>query len=205
MAPVVNRRGGKMKTSAQHAEKWRGVPPSNGPKTRERVKKLGPHSVRRMFANLNAAACHPIGESNVEKYRIETSEYAVDKIEALIAEGLNQYNDEVTGSSDRRPLAVTVKDPISGEVLGGITGRSSLGLLFVDLFYLPESMRGAGLGSELLRRFELEGRRRGCVSAVLYTISFQAPRFYELNGWMRFGEVPCLPAGTSRIFMSKTL
>ncbi|AHY08641.1 GNAT family N-acetyltransferase [Serratia plymuthica] len=141
----------------------------------------------------------------MEKYRIETTEYAVDKIEALIAEGLNQYNDEVTGSSDRRPLAVTVKDPISGEVLGGITGRSSLGLLFVDLFYLPASMRGAGLGSELLRRFELEGRRRGCVSAVLYTISFQAPRFYELNGWTRFGEVPCLPAGTSRIFMSKTL
>lgn len=141
----------------------------------------------------------------MEEYRIETTEYAVDKIEALIAEGLNQYNDEVTGSSDRRPLAVTVKDPISGEVLGGITGRSSLGLLFVDLFYLPESMRGAGLGSELLRRFELEGRRRGCVSAVLYTISFQAPRFYELNGWTRFGEVPCLPAGTSRIFMSKTL
>ncbi|WP_346828476.1 GNAT family N-acetyltransferase [Serratia inhibens] len=141
----------------------------------------------------------------MEKYRIETTEYAVDKIEALIAEGLNQYNDEVTGSSDRRPLAVTVKDPSSGEVLGGITGRSSLGLLFVDLFYLPASMRGAGLGSELLRRFELEGRRRGCVSAVLYTISFQAPRFYELNGWTRFGEVPCLPAGTSRIFMMKTL
>lgn len=141
----------------------------------------------------------------MEKYRIETTEHAVDKIEALIAEGLNQYNDEVSGSSDRRPLAVTVKDPISGEVLGGITGRSSLGLLFVDLFYLPASMRGAGLGSELLRRFELEGRRRGCVSAVLYTISFQAPRFYELNGWTRFGEVPCLPAGTSRIFMMKTL
>ncbi|QUY51173.1 GNAT family N-acetyltransferase [Serratia plymuthica] len=141
----------------------------------------------------------------MEKYRIETTEYAVDKIAALIAEGLNQYNDEVTGSSDRRPLAVTVKDPIGGEVLGGITGRSSLGLLFVDLFYLPESMRGIGLGSELLRRFEQEGRRRGCVSAVLYTISFQAPRFYELNGWTRFGEVPCLPAGTSRIFMSKTL
>jgi GNAT superfamily N-acetyltransferase len=144
-------------------------------------------------------------KKNMDKYRIETTENAIDEIEALIAEGLNQYNDEVTGNNDRRPLAVVVKDSMSGTVLGGITGRSSLGMLFLDLFYLPKSLRGSGLGSELLRRFELEGRSRGCVSAVLYTISFQAPKFYELNGWTRFGEVPCLPAGTSRIFMMKTL
>ncbi|CAI0942410.1 GNAT family N-acetyltransferase [Serratia quinivorans] len=141
----------------------------------------------------------------MENYRIEVTESGIDEIEALIAEGLNQYNDEVTGTNDRRPLAVVVRDPNSGEVLGGISGRSSLGMLFVDLFHLPKSLRGSGLGSELLRRFELEGRRRGCVSAVLYTISFQAPKFYELNGWTRFGEVPCLPVGTSRVFMMKTL
>ncbi|MGA9619101.1 MAG: GNAT family N-acetyltransferase, partial [Serratia proteamaculans] len=63
----------------------------------------------------------------MENYRIEVTESAIDEIEALIAEGLNQYNDEVTGTNDRRPLAVVVRDPISGEVLGGISGRSSLG------------------------------------------------------------------------------
>jgi len=70
----------------------------------------------------------------MDKYRIETTENAIDEIEALIAEGLNQYNDEVTGNNDRRPLAVVVKDSMSGTVLGGITGRSSLGMLFLDLF-----------------------------------------------------------------------
>jgi GNAT superfamily N-acetyltransferase len=141
----------------------------------------------------------------VKECHIEISDRVTPEITSCIAEGLDRFNDQQIGYGDRLPLAVVVKDPDSGEVLGGITGRSSLGLLFLDLFYLPEALRGAGLGSELLHRFEQEGRRRGCLSAVLYTISFQAPDFYQRHGWQRMGEVPCLPPGTSRIFMSKTL
>nr|WP_194243133.1 MULTISPECIES: GNAT family N-acetyltransferase [Serratia] len=146
-----------------------------------------------------------IRRAGVKECHIEISDRVTPEITSCIAEGLDRFNDQQIGYGDRLPLAVVVKDPDSGEVLGGITGRSSLGLLFLDLFYLPEALRGAGLGSELLRRFEQEGRRRGCLSAVLYTISFQAPDFYQRHGWQRMGEVPCLPPGTSRIFMSKTL
>ncbi|MFG2225242.1 GNAT family N-acetyltransferase [Streptomyces sp. NPDC048644] len=56
-----------------------------------------------------------------------------------------------------------------------MTGRTSLGLLFVDLFHLPPALRGAGVGREILRQAEEEGRRRGCRAGVLYAISFQAP------------------------------
>ena len=126
-------------------------------------------------------------------------------IERAIGGGLNSFNDDATGVSDRRPLAVVVKDPVTGEVAGGAIGRSLLGLLFLDLFFLPEALRGLGLGTKVLRMFEEEGRRRGCRSAVLYTISFQAPGFYERNGWRRFGQIPCDPPGTSRIFMTKEL
>ncbi|CUZ81613.1 Acetyltransferase (GNAT) family [Serratia marcescens] len=141
----------------------------------------------------------------MKECHIEISDRVTPEITFCIAEGLDRFNDQQIGYGDRLPLAVVVKDPDSGDVLGGITGRSSLGLLFLDLFYLPEALRGTGLGSELLRRFEQEGRRRGCLSAVLYTISFQAPEFYQRHGWQRMGEVLCLPPGTSRIFMSKTL
>lgn len=78
-------------------------------------------------------------------------------------------------------------------------------MLFLDLFHLPEALRGGGLGSRILRLAEEEARRRGCVAGVLMTISFQAPGFYERHGWQRFGEVPCLPPGTSRVFLSKKL
>ncbi|MCI1677237.1 MAG: GNAT family N-acetyltransferase [Ewingella americana] len=138
-------------------------------------------------------------------HHIELTDTFEEGLEETIGNGLNQFNDDVTGISDRQPLAVVVRDHETGRVIGGMTGRSSLGLLFVDLFYLPPALRGGGLGSEILKRFEDEGRRRGCISAVLYTISFQAPAFYEKHGWQRFGEVPCSPPGTTRIFMSKSL
>jgi GNAT superfamily N-acetyltransferase len=128
-----------------------------------------------------------------------------DETARVIGGGLNGFNDAVTGMSDRRLLAVVVRDPATGDTVGGAIGRSSLGLLFLDLFFLPERLRGSGLGTKVLRAFEAEGRERGCQSAVLYTISFQAPGFYERNGWRRFGEVPCKPPGTSRIFMTKGL
>ena len=135
---------------------------------------------------------------------IVTDEADDDSIQ-IIGNGLNHFNDLHVGYGDRQPLAVLVRDPQSGDVVGGASGRTSLGLLFLDLFHLPETLRGMGIGTEVLRRFEEEGRRRGCRSAVVYTISFQAPQFYERNGWVRFGEVPCDPPGTSRIFLSKTL
>jgi GNAT superfamily N-acetyltransferase len=122
----------------------------------------------------------------------------------VIGQGLSAFNDENTGIRDRQALAVLVKDA-AGKTLGGISGRSSLGLLFLDLVYLPKSLRGGGLGSRILAMAEEEGRRRGCKSAVLYTISFQAPEFYKRHGWRAFGEIACDPPGTSRIFMTKDL
>lgn len=124
---------------------------------------------------------------------------------AVISDALDDFNVEQSGTDDRRLLAVLVRDLQTNRVVGGLTGRTSLGLLFVDLFHLPAELRGSGLGSEVLRRAEAEGWRRGCRTAVLYTISFQAPGFYEKNGWRVFGEVPCDPPGTTRVFMTKDL
>ena len=127
------------------------------------------------------------------------------EMEQVIGDGLNEFNDSVIGYADRNLLGVLARDPATGSILGGGLGRSSLGLLFLDLFHLPEEHRGTGLGSEILQVFEEEGRRRGCVAGILYTISFQAPAFCERHGWRRFGEVECLPAGTSRVFLTKQL
>ena len=52
---------------------------------------------------------------------------------------------------------------------------------------------------------EQEGARRGCKSAFLLTITFQAPGFYQRHGWTEFGRIACDPPGTARVFMTKTL
>ena len=134
---------------------------------------------------------------------VVTDAPAAEDVTAL-SQGLGAYNVEQTGIRDYKPLAVLVKDA-AGKTIGGISGRSSLGLLFLDLVYLPQTLRGGGLGSRLLAAAEQEGRRRGCKAAVLYTISFQAPGFYERLGYRVFGRIPCDPPGTARVFMSKEL
>lgn len=137
-------------------------------------------------------------------HRIVVTDTITSDIGEAIGGGLAAFNDEITGYADRKPLAVLARDS-SEIIIGGALGRSSLGLLFLDLFYISPNHRRAGLGTTILSAFEAEGRRRGCVAAVLYTISFQAPGFYARHGWHRFGEVAYLPPGTSRIFMSKQL
>jgi GNAT superfamily N-acetyltransferase len=123
----------------------------------------------------------------------------------LIDDRLGQYNAEHAGYWDPRPLAVLVRDPASHDVIGGILARTSLGLLFIDLVFLPESLRGQQIGTRMLRLVEEEAVRRGCRAAVLYTINFQAPEFYERHSWREFGRIPCDPPGTSRVFMTKDL
>ncbi|MFD4322972.1 GNAT family N-acetyltransferase [Streptomyces sp. NPDC058548] len=124
---------------------------------------------------------------------------------AVISDALDRFNMENTGVADRKPLAVMVRDPETCQVVGGLSGRTSLGLFFVDLFYLPPQLRGSGLGREILRQAEGEAHTRGCRMAVLYTITFQAPGFYRKQGWKGLGDVPCDPPGTSRVFMTKEL
>jgi GNAT superfamily N-acetyltransferase len=127
-----------------------------------------------------------------------------DAAQAIIDGGLAQYNEEQAGYRDWRDLAVLVTDH-NDEVRGGLLGRTSLGLLFVDLFYLPPEMRRSGIGSRVFAMGEEEAVRRGCMSGVLFTISFQAPGFYPRHGWREVARIPCLPAGTSRVVMSKNL
>jgi GNAT superfamily N-acetyltransferase len=127
------------------------------------------------------------------------------RAEAVVAGGLADYNRETFGRVDSRTLDVLVRDDNSGDVVGGLLGRSSLGLFFLDLFYLPADLRRGGIGSRIIRLAEDEARQRGCTSAVVYTVTFQAPDFYERHGYRRFGEIACPPDGATRIFFSKAL
>lgn len=122
---------------------------------------------------------------------------------ATVRAHLSQFNAQATHIDDQRALAVLVKDPVTGEVQGGLTGRTSRGMLFVEMFFLPESMRGTGMGSQLLRMAEEEAIRRGCRHGLLHTNTFQAPEFYKKNGWVEMGAIPSDPPGNHRIFFTK--
>jgi GNAT superfamily N-acetyltransferase len=124
--------------------------------------------------------------------------------ETILEAGLAEYNESQAHRRDWRALAVTVADPETGAPVGGLLGRTSLGLFFLDLFYVPERLRGSGAGSAALRMAEEEATRRGCLAATLVTVNFQAPEFYARYGWEEFGRIQTAP-DVARIFMRKTL
>lgn len=123
----------------------------------------------------------------------------------FIAESLAGYNAGKAGFRDFRPLAVLVSDPATGELIGGLYGRTSLGVMFIDRFFLPERLRGNGLGSRMLALAEAEGKRRGCALAGLFTLHFQAPGFYQKQGWDIAARLDVPAPGATRFLMTKKL
>jgi GNAT superfamily N-acetyltransferase len=137
--------------------------------------------------------------------RLTLTDAPDDQAQAVIRGGLTEYNTGQAGYRDSRPLGILVSDPETGEVVGGLLGLTSMGLLFVDLFFLPESLRKNRIGSRIIRKAEDEAKRRGCSRAVLFTVTFQAPGFYERQGYEVLGRIECDPPGHTRICMTKRL
>jgi GNAT superfamily N-acetyltransferase len=125
--------------------------------------------------------------------------------EAVIRDGLSAYNLEKAGYRDQQSLAILVSDPETGEVVGGLLGGTSFGLLRIDRFFLPESLRKQGLGTKVIKAAEEEGMRRGCSRALLTTLSFQAPGFYRRQGWEVLAQLDGEPPAPTRFLMTKRL
>ena len=128
-----------------------------------------------------------------------TAEMKSDVLGGLVAFNFSQT--QLTGASE---LAVMAHDAETGAFLGGGLGAHSFGVAYLDLLFVTPEQRKTGLGAEILAEFEAEAIRRGCISGVLYTYTFQAPGFYPRYGWQHMGAVPCLPEGTERIYYSKS-
>jgi GNAT superfamily N-acetyltransferase len=124
----------------------------------------------------------------------------------VISELLKQFNEVRSGlSNDYLPLTIVLSDPDTDETIGGLVGWTSSSYLFVNLLYLPETVRGMGLGRRLMTQAEEEAVRRGCHGVWLDTFSFQARGFYERLGYSLFGSIDNYPPGHSRFFFKKTL
>lgn len=136
-----------------------------------------------------------------KEYQIE----AVDKPDwSVIGGGITAYNKQQAGPDNGKHLCFVVKSP-DGDVVGGVIGVTYWNWLNIDLMWLTEELRGQGFGQQLLALAEEKGRQRGATHAHLDTFSFQAPGFYQKQGYTVFGELPDFPPGHTRYYMVKEL
>ena len=93
-----------------------------------------------------------------------------------------------------------------GKILAGIIVKMYCWkCIYIDTFWIDESMRGEGLGTLLLEEVERVAKENGSHLIHLDTFDFQAKDFYLSHGYSVFGELEDCPKGHTRYFMSKVL
>jgi len=135
-------------------------------------------------------------------------EYQIVKLDdpawEVIGQGITEYNTQQAGEDQGKNLCFVLQNP-DGEIVGGVIGATYWDWLYVNLMWLREDLRGQGFGKELLSLAEEEALQRGAMDAYLDTFSFQAPGFYQKQGYEVFGQLDDFPTGHQRFFLKKKL
>lgn len=118
---------------------------------------------------------------------------------------LLRFNEDAVGNASACTLAILLKEPTTDELIGGLWARSLWGSLYIDMMFVPETLRGNGIGTSLVRRLEQEAIRRGCKNMWTDTYAFQAGPFYEKLGFTTFGRLDGPPPIFPRFFLKKDI
>jgi GNAT superfamily N-acetyltransferase len=128
----------------------------------------------------------------------------VSKVSRALWDGLIRYNRSQAGPLRYTRKIVTARDA-KGRLLGGVILQSYWLETYVELLWCDGRARHSGIGSRLIAEAETIAKKRGSRLLHLNTFSFQAPRFYEKQGFTRFGGMKGSPDGHSRHFYVKRL
>ena len=83
--------------------------------------------------------------------KITLTDAPTPEMRKAIVEPLVEFNHRRIGKPETyRPLAILLSPPESDEILGGLYGVTAFSYLHVDLLFVPESMRGLGIGRKLM-------------------------------------------------------
>ena len=121
-----------------------------------------------------------------------------------IASGLDSYNALFTPLADWTPHWIIGRDE-SGAVQAGVQFITSLDWVFLRWLWVAEPHRKLGIGSQLLSIAEDAARTSNCRAAYVDMLTFQAPEFYERQGYREFARLTDFARGHARIWLSKLL
>lgn len=121
-----------------------------------------------------------------------------------IVEGIMGFNRAAVPGLQSNTVTITIRDE-TGKLHGGVVGRIALDSMYVEVVWNDDTVRGTGLGRQMMQMLEEEARKRGAREAWLYTMSFQAKPFYEKLGYSQFAELPWNHGRQARHFMRKDL
>ena len=136
--------------------------------------------------------------------RIVSDPHASESLKQVVVDHLDAYNIGVTGMTEYSPINLFLRDQ-GDEVLGGLLAGIWGGALYVRILWVSQTLRGKGHGRRLLEAAEQRAVERCCRHAFLDSFSFQAPGFYEKQGYQIYARAEDWPVGHAHYFLRKDL
>ncbi len=133
---------------------------------------------------------------------IEVKENPKQNENKIIERNLYAFNDKIFG--DPYDFSVFLRDN-DNKIQGGVVAqvRPKLELLYLDYIWIAPEFRNKGLGTKIVHMAEQIARDKGCKTAELETLDFQAELFYQKVGYSRFGVIEKYMGNYDYIFMRK--
>ncbi|HJU67545.1 MAG TPA: GNAT family N-acetyltransferase [Gemmatimonadaceae bacterium] len=136
--------------------------------------------------------------------RVELEERPRADDARVVTEGLLEFNRAVIGDPNEVELAVFVRDA-EGRVIGGLLGHVRWQWVYVAKLWLPDVLRGRGVGTRVMAAVEDYARRHECLGIYLDTFEYQALPFYEKLGYVQFGVLEGYPPGYRQFHLVKAI
>jgi len=122
----------------------------------------------------------------------------------IIGDLIRSYNRSKREVAESEPLNLYVEDD-SGELMAGLVAETFGNWLEIEYLFVKEDLRGQGIGSQLLQQAESEAKKRNCRSVFVNTYQFQAPAFYQKNGYKEVFTLRDYPYDGQRHYYQKDL
>ena len=118
---------------------------------------------------------------NEIELKIESVEHQAEVIQFL-DDKVYEYNSSTINKYEGALFTKIIRDQNSN-IIAGISGWTWAMVSEITLLWVKEEYRKNGLGKMLLKAAEDEIIKKGCTTILLRSYSFQAPLFYEKNGY----------------------
>ena len=122
----------------------------------------------------------------------------------IIGELIRSYNRSKREVAESEPLNLYIEDE-HGEIMAGLVAETFGNWLEIEYLFVKEDLRGQGIGSQLLQQAESEAKKRNCRSVFVNTYQFQAPAFYQKQGYKEVFTLKDYPYDGQRHYYQKDL
>ena len=114
---------------------------------------------------------------NKTLYHLEHQDTIAKEYEEILCHEISEDAFRAKGLLPIRQFSVFLKDQ-KQNLLGGVTGTTYYGSLYIDTLWIAKTLRHQGWGTKLMYEAERIGRERGAIFVTLNTMDWEALSFY---------------------------